>query len=308
MLDFGLSLIYNFFKLMNRHFDVVIIVKPYPNTVLPALLLKSRGAKIIIDIDDLDYGYRNGFLSEIIRRVQEKLVKKADLLTTHNAELMKLIKKEHPEYAGRIYMLNQCVDREVFNSRYTDKANVRKIKQMYKNRKILFYMAHLNVASFLEDILQSLKSLDENALLLVAGGGPLTRDYTSMAHRMKLDGRVIFLGQLAAKEAADYVAAADVCLVYYRDLPVNKYRASMKLREYLAMGKKVAASAVGEIKDFGDYVFLSRPDPKSYAVAINRAIKSIEKKGEKGYKIVIGKYDWKTQIRDFHKFLLGVLK
>ena len=308
MLDFGLSLIYNFFKLMNRRFDYVIIVKPYPNTVLPAMLLKSRGAKIAIDIDDLDHGYRGGFLSGVIKKMQDKLIKKADLLTTHNSELMKLIKKEHPEYAGRTYMLNQCVDREIFSPRAVNKDEVKRIRGLYKGRKILFYMAHLNIASYLEEILVSLKHVDTNALLLVAGGGPLAFLYEAMARRMKLGDRVVFLGQLELKNAANYVAASDVCLVYYKDMPVNNYRASMKLREYLAMGKSVAASAVGEIRQFKGCVFLSGPGSKVYAATVNRAIKSIEKRGEKGYKLIIKKFDWKSEIRQFHKILLGGLK
>jgi glycosyltransferase involved in cell wall biosynthesis len=308
MLDFVFSMFYNFFKLMNMRCDYVIIVKPYPNTVLPALLLKSRGAKIIIDIDDLDHGYRQGFLSGVIRVMQASLIKYADILTTHNTELRKMIIRENPGYKGRTYMLNQCVDREVFNPRAVNRKNVKDIRRAFPGKKILFYMAHLNIASYLEDILESLRYINDNAVLLVAGGGPALASYVSMARRLKVNERTVFLGQLPLEKAAEYIAAADLCLVYYKNLPVNTYRASMKLREYLAMGKNVAADAVGDIKNFRDHIFLSRPDPESFAKTVNRAIKSIEKKGEKGYKLIFDKYDWKTEITGFYKILCGGLK
>ncbi len=308
MMDFIFSLVYNFFRVMNMRYDFVIIVKPYPNTVWPALLLKSRGAKLIIDIDDLDHGYRNGFLSGIISGMQGKLVKCADLLTTHNEDLFKLIIRENPEYKKRVYMLNQCVDREIFNARSTDKAEVKRVKNAYKGRKILFYMAHLNIASYLEDLLQSMRYVDKDAVLLVAGGGPLYKKYVSLARSLGVRDRVVFLGQVPARKAANYIAAADVCLVYYEDLPVNSYRASMKLREYLAMGKNVAADAVGEIKKFKGSVFLSPPDPVRYAKTVNAAIKSLEKRGKKGYKLILEKYDCNTEIKRFYKYLIGGLK
>jgi hypothetical protein len=92
MLDFIMSMFFYFFALMNRKPDVVIIVKPYPNTVLPALMLKFAGAKIIIDIDDLDHGYRTGLLADFIKRLQAKLVNAADYITSHNEELIKPVR------------------------------------------------------------------------------------------------------------------------------------------------------------------------------------------------------------------------
>lgn len=304
MLDFVFSFVYNFFKLMNSRYDYVIIVKPYPNTVIPALMLKNRGAKIIIDIDDMDYGYRTGLLSKIIRWTQNKLIKFAQMLTTHNVKLQQLIISEHPEYKNRIYLLKQCVDLEVFSIKNVNKEKVKTIRSVFGNKKIIFYMAHLNIASYLEEILQSFIAVRDSAVLLVAGGGPLLRHYASLVKKLGLTKRVFFLGQLKQEILAEYIAAADICLVYYKNIPVNSYRSSMKLREYLAMAKHVVVNSVGEMKDFKKYVVLSNSDTKSYTNKINKALNISGEVNKKGYNLMTEIYDWKKEIRTFYKYIL----
>jgi hypothetical protein len=116
------------------------------------------------------------------------------------------------------------------------------------------------------------------------------------------------MGHMTNDSIKEYIAAADVCLVYYKDIPVNQYRCSMKLREYLAMNKKVAATGVGEMRDFKKYVFLSSPKHSSYAASISKAIKSLDKTHEKGYKFIRCNYNWEYAAADFYKYLSGGIK
>jgi glycosyltransferase involved in cell wall biosynthesis len=305
MLDFALSFVYYFFALMNKNYDVVLIIKPYPNTVFPALMLKSRGAKLVIDIDDLDHGYRGGILSDIIEKTQHWLVKKADFLTTHNNNLVKLLKVRHPAFKNKIYMLKQCVDTAMFRVSARAAAAAGKI---YKGQKMIFYTAHLNVASYLDEILTAFSMLKrDDVVLVIAGGGPLEGHYRKTARKMKLGGRVRFLGQTGQEETAALMSAADVCLVYYKNEEVNRYRASMKLREYLLAGNKTVATLVGEIKDFKRFVFGSAATPASFAAAINSALKS-KKSPAAAHKFIKKEYNWDNEGKLFRKFLETGLK
>ena len=170
MLDFLFSMFYYFFTLMNRNPEVVFIVKPYPNTVLPALMLRSRGARLVIDVDDLDHGYRKNLLSGIIKWMQFHLINTAYFLTSHNDELIKLIKKEHPLFVNRIYKLKQCVDLELFSPKRSDASKVRAIRDEFKGRKVLFYMAHLNIASCLDDIIDDHAAVVQQVAVRTAFG------------------------------------------------------------------------------------------------------------------------------------------
>jgi glycosyltransferase involved in cell wall biosynthesis len=304
MLDFILSMFYYFFAVLNRKPDFVIIQKPYPNTVLPALILKAAGSRIIIDIDDLDHGYRKGILGGFIKWLQHWLTKAACLITSHNTELINCILKEHPEYKNRIYRLNQCVDLDLFSPGKAGSGEIKAIKNAHKAKKLLFYMANLNVASCLDGILDALARIkDDNVLLLVAGGGPLLSGYKKDAVKKGLLERAFFLGPVARSKMAAYIMAADLCLVYYKEETVNKYRASMKLREYLAMARPVVATGVGEIKDFKKIAYLCRPSPKAFAAEIMKRLKTLDKREKKGYKVIRKYFDWGKETGQFYKFL-----
>ncbi|HPD18152.1 MAG TPA: glycosyltransferase [Candidatus Goldiibacteriota bacterium] len=301
MFDFFLSFFYYFFKILNKRYEIAIVVKPYPNTVLPCLLLKARKAKIIIDVDDLDYGYRKGIISDVIEFMQGLLIPAADLITSHNEELIKLIKKKHPEFKNKIYLLKQCVDLSVFGRRLKED---KKIKERYEGKKILFYMANMNVASYFEDVLAAVSKIKTDYVLFVVGGGPLLGHYKKITkQRYGLGEKVVFFGSCDLKTTAKYLSAADLCLVYYRNLPVNKYRASMKLREYLAMNKPVVANDFGEIKLFKDYVYASGPALSSFATEIKKRIKCLDKRHKKGYKFIRKNYDWEDNAKKFYKFI-----
>ena len=303
MLDFLFSLFYYFFMVLNRKYDAVIIVKPYPNTVLPALVLKAGGAKLIIDIDDMDYGYRAGFLSQVIKTLQDNMTEKADYLTSHNQALIKLIEKTHPRFKGKIYMLKQCVDLSLYKKTPPSLKISREIRSVYKGKKILFYTAHLNIASYLDDILAAVSAVKENYVLIVGGGGPMLDYYKKSAAKMGLSDKTIFTGQLKQEEIVPYILASDLCLVYYRNEPVNLHRASMKLREYLSLGANVAANAVGEIKDFKSVVHLSGASYKAFAAKLKNVLKTKLVNNAGGQKYIKSRYDWYVEAKKLSEWI-----
>jgi glycosyltransferase involved in cell wall biosynthesis len=105
----------------------------------------------------------------------------------------------------------------------------------------------------------------------VAGGGPSLENFRNEARSRGLEGAVAFTGSLTPREVASCLRAADVALVYYSEGLANRYRASLKLREALACGAKVVSTNVGEASSMGKYVTLSKPDPVSFAQAIDAA-------------------------------------
>ncbi|MBD3390762.1 MAG: glycosyltransferase, partial [Chitinivibrionales bacterium] len=65
--------------------------------------------------------------------------------------------------------------------------------------------------------------------------------------------RLVFAGKVVHDEVPPYLAAADILILPYSDaFPdtyVNVGRSSLKLYEYMAMGKPIVASDIGELHE-----------------------------------------------------------
>ena len=76
-----------------------------------------------------------------------------------------------------------------------------------------------------------------------------------MARALGMDGLTTFTGHVPPAEVADYLRMGDAAIVYYKDIEVNYFRESMKLREMLALGLKVVCNDVGDLERFKDYTY-----------------------------------------------------
>lgn len=279
MLDLPLSFLTNLVTALTARFDLAVAIKPYPNTLIPLLLRKllTPSVRIVADIDDMDHGYRTGPLPRLLRLLQRPLPRLCDFVTCHTDTLAAWIPREYGVDPRRIRRLDQGVDTSLFHPLPEDQRLTvrRKVLRRFglPDTTLLVHTAHLNVASDLDHILQAFRTVAEHQpepVLLVAGGGPLLGTYRRMAGHLGLSHRVRFTGPLRPEEAADCIAAADACLVYYKNKPVNLYRASMKLREALAMARPVIANDVGDLKSFADVTYPAGTGPQAYAEGITR--------------------------------------
>lgn len=303
MLDLFLSIFFNTFSLLFKKSDYIIAIKPFPNVTIPLLIKKYIGnCRIVVDIDDIDSGYRKGLLSKINSFVQKPFPKYFDIVTYHNSLLKDYIAKEFGVDPGRLYNLDQGVDINIFDSRIYDY----KLRNNFSNKKIVLYVGHLNIASDLDMILEAMKIVHgsyDNMVFIVAGGGPDEGDFKKLARELKVDA--IFTSQISKEDIVKYISIADLCLVYYKDKTVNYYRCSMKLRECLAMGKKIVCNDVGDLKNFEKYTYQTSSDINQYAKEI---ISLLESGGDgrevKGMEFIRENLSWHDIGKKFAKILV----
>ena len=91
-----------------------------------------------------------------------------------------------------------------------------------------------------------MRAAEPNWSLLIVGEGPEWAKLATQAAEAARPGRVIFTGAVSHYEMPEYVAAMDVAVAPYRSTP-GFYFSPLKLYEYLAVGKPVVASAIGQI-------------------------------------------------------------
>lgn len=304
-IDMGLSTLYYLVYSLFVSSDLAICVKPYP-MVVPALWVQRlKGAKVVFDVDDLDYAYSHGVFLTFHWWLQRPWPNWADGVTYHNPKLKDAIISDFKVPASKIRQVPQGVDESIFNTLPIKAADIPPSVADWNGAQkgpLLCFTAHLNVACDLGPALEAFKLLLESspkARLLIAGGGPDENKFRDQAQSLGISGSTYFTGLITPQQVAACLKLADEVLVYYADSPANRHRSSMKLREALACGCKVVATQVGEAVAFKKELFLSPADPQSFAKALLGALKA--KKTSRQGAILVKKWGWKTCVKPLEK-------
>jgi glycosyltransferase involved in cell wall biosynthesis len=85
-----------------------------------------------------------------------------------------------------------------------------------------------------------------NARLLVVGGGKDVETVQNLVIELNLEEEVLFVGQVASEEVANYFDLADITVDPVYDNDVARGRCPLKMFESWAMGKPFVTSDVGD--------------------------------------------------------------
>ena len=175
---------------------------------------------------------------------------------------------------------------------------------MESRKKRLIFTGHLNASSYLGEILDAFKLASmkkKNIELVVIGDGYKKTAYEKIAKRLGID--VKFLGYLSNQDIiARHIAFSDAGIVYYPETLGNKYRCSMKLREYLAMGKPAVCNDFGDLKRFKKYAYMSKTgDIKAFSGQIIKALFRPDKRELKGMAYVRSNLSWNAVVENMLK-------
>ena len=110
-----------------------------------------------------------------------------------------------------------------------------------------FYQWH-DVATLLNAFAVVLKTHSEARLILV-GDGTERESMIKLSLELGIEHAVQFTGFVTHAEVSRYVNAADIAVVPVPDMKQEMWLSPMKLFEYMASGKAIVASAMGQIKD-----------------------------------------------------------
>lgn len=308
-IDMGLSTFYYFIYSLFVWSDVAFCVKPYPMAV-PALWIQRRkGARVVFDVDDVDYAYSHGLFLKFHQWLQKPWPNWADLATYHNPLLKEHLLKDFKVRASRIRRLPQGVDETIFNTLPLKTQELPPGVEYWKSKSkgpVLCFTAHLNVACDLGPTMEAFRLLlnaSPSVRLLVAGGGPDEDKFMDQARELKISSSVFFTGYLSPQEVAACLKFSDAVLVYYSDNPANRHRSSMKLRESLACGLKVVATNIGEAAVWKKGLYLSQADPTIYAKTIREALRS--KKPPQQAALLVKKWGWQNCVTALEEEIPG---
>ena len=95
---------------------------------------------------------------------------------------------------------------------------------------------------------ENLHRIDPKTHLLLVGEGPLRSRFEEQVRNAGLEKAVTFVGRIAHQDVPKYLAAMDVAVAPYPALE-EFYYSPIKLFEYMAAGRAVVASRVGQVAE-----------------------------------------------------------
>jgi glycosyltransferase involved in cell wall biosynthesis len=251
-IDLFMSAFYNMLILL-RHCNcsVYYALKPAPNNGIPALVARCMGKRILLDIDDLDYGYFDkGMRRTMSYFFFRHLPRFFNVITCHTKKLSNYIVNDLRVPAHKVYFLAQGVSPEFASFDYARQQRI---------PRSIVYVATLGITSDFNDIVPALEAVCiayPDTVISVVGDGVRRLAFEQQVAACTAIRQCTFYGLIPHSELAAFIGRHEVGINYMRKSFVNDCRAVLKLREYLACGLQVVCNDTGDSDVFADYVHI----------------------------------------------------
>lgn len=285
-----------------RAFDVVHAFETRPVNLLPALAARRRRSPICFDwcdwfgrggsVEERPSALVRGLLRQIETFCEEHFRTYARATTVICTTLRdRAIALGVPPES--ITLLRDGADLD--GVRVLDRPACRQRLQLPDNARLLGYVGSIfpRDARLMAAAFNQLNAREPEARLLLIGymNQPVERWITEPA-------AIIRTGPIAYEQLSDWLGACDVCWLPYHDSGANRGRYPLKLNDYLAAGRSVVATAVGDVADIlraNPIGLLSPPDPDHLASAVQQLFQADDQRAACGHvarQLAEREFDW----------------
>lgn len=161
-----------------------------------------------------------------------------------------------------------------------DDLDVEEIKSQYDFKdNIVTYMGQLHGAQYCSLFLEAaakLREMRDDITFLVIGNGSQFLDLMKQAEDLGLNDSIIFTGSVPHDVIPKFLKVSDVCVAAFEDTPQVRTKSPLKICEYMAAGKAIVASDVGEVSNMLDNgnagVLVPAGDPLPLAAGIQKVL------------------------------------
>ena len=222
-------------------------------------------------------------------------------------------------HRDRIFVNPNGFDSEKFKPEQKDSNKCKKIRRKFDidNKKVIigfsgtFGLWH-GIPQLIEAIDKIIsKNMAKNLHFLIIGKGNQLKD--KMISRLSKYNEVTFTGIIPYPEIQDYLAVCDV-LISPHNLPLDSkefFGSPTKIFEYMAMGKGIVASNLGQIgqtlENNKTAVLVKPGNVNELIKGIVKLVKDKElrkKLGKNASKIAFKKYTWDMNIKKLLTFMI----
>jgi glycosyltransferase involved in cell wall biosynthesis len=215
-------------------------------------------------------------LSKLARFTEQVMTRGADLVLSVN---IPLAKRARLHGARRVIVVPNYPPSSFGPSR--SREDMRRELHLDDSPTVM-YLGKLSIVEgigLLQDVVRHVSKAIQDVKFLIVGGGPQENAFKRYVDTHGLHDNVVFISWVPHEIVADYINAVDLCLVPRRWDSYSDYigpGSVLKVGEYLALGKPVVVSKMGEFatakfplipvdpSEMADAVisFLSNPPPE----------------------------------------------
>ena len=232
--------------------DIIHFQKCFAIASLPALFAAYlRNKPTHYDWDDWElkiYQFSPpSWIVGVYINIMETLIPRlVDTLSVSSENIKRLALKKGAK-EDRIVDAHVCADLKKFNP----KNKGTKIKKKYSIKfPLVLYLGQLHGGQYAELLLRAIKVIvvkKPNTVFMIVGSGADLNRLKSLAKELRVDDKVIFTGAIEYSLVPKYLAAADVAVACFEDNDITRSKSPLKIVEYMAAGKAIVASNVGEV-------------------------------------------------------------
>lgn len=258
--------------------DIVVVSSPTFFSIASAwVIARLRRARLVVEVRDLwpaifvELGVlKNRRLIAFLGRLELAAYRAADAVVVVTEGFREdLLSRGVP--AEKVHTIRNGVDLERFNPDLSSDPADRRWLGANEGDTLVLYLGAHGISQGLSAVIDAAKSLEGQAVHVALVGEGADKQNVAERLRIREATNVTMQAGVPRDRVPPLVAAADVCLVPLRDLPLFNTFIPSKMFEYLGAGKPVVGSVRGEAADIlkeAGAVVVAPEDPVALTAAI----------------------------------------
>ena len=305
-------------KLVMKHRFDIIYTRNVPRGVIGTLIRRVRKSKLILEVNGISLdewrlmGERSITAGKGSGSIQMKFLGYLENFVIGRADAVIAVTqgiKDHLIDRGvaenKIWVVENGANTELFKP-IKDNNILKKLKNrldINDGESVVTFVGNLAPWQGVEHLLHAVPLIvgeNPKTKFLIVGDGVMRKKWECLTEKLNMRQNVIFVGAVIYDDVPEYINISDVCVApFIRARNENIGLSPLKIYEYLACGKPVAASnirGVGNLLESSSSGIPVTPDaPDELARAISKLLKDKqlrERMGENGRKLVVSNYSW----------------
>ncbi len=194
------------------------------------------------------------------QQMEKHLLKVVDTVSVSSTILSDLCKKmKFP--ADRTFLIPVGADLDVFKPEVSGEE----VRNKHGwDQYLVIYQGQISGANYVHLFIRAAQIIlnkRDDVDFVIVGGGDKLDESKQLAKELKINERVKFTDKVPHEMVPKYIAAADVAVACFEDNEQVRSKSPLKIREYMASGKAIVVSSVGDLPEImGDCCRFVEPD------------------------------------------------